>query len=114
MSAPRLHLQFAFPRHPNLTAFDHMSLCGFSTICRMALTVSFNVGAHGEIHELLGGSWSRNVTAYADRTDAIVQPFVHQAVVSAISLLLLLLLPSWIPLPCRPSSNFMVLGSDAD
>eukprot|EP00903_Cladosiphon_okamuranus_P013119 g12236.t1 len=46
----------------------------------MALTVSFNDGAHGEIHELLGGSWSRNVTAYAERTDAIVQPFVHIAV----------------------------------
>ena len=48
----------------------------------MALTVAFNDGAHGEIHELLGGSWSRNATAYADKTDTIVQPFVHKAVVS--------------------------------
>eukprot|EP00752_Nemacystus_decipiens_P013022 g11520.t1 len=46
----------------------------------MALTVAFNDGAHGEIHELLGGSWSRNATDYADRTNTIVQPFVHKAV----------------------------------
>ena len=50
-------------------------------VCRMELTVSFNEDAHGEIHELLGGSWSRGVTAYADRTNSIVQPFVHKAVV---------------------------------
>lgn len=48
--------------------------------------MSFNDGAHGEIHELLGGSWSRNATVYADRTNPIVQPFVHQAVVSLDSL----------------------------
>lgn len=48
----------------------------------MALTVTFNDGAHGEIHELLGGAWSRNATAYADKTDSIVQPFIHKAVVS--------------------------------
>lgn len=81
--------------HPRLAAFDcTISTCvGNSELpplspCRMALTVSFNDGAHGEIHELLGGSWSRNVTAYADRTDAIVQPFVHKAVVSHVCLCL--------------------------
>ena len=59
--------------------------------------MAFNDGAHGEIHELLGGSWSRNVTAYADRTSTIVQPFAHLAVVSVILLLLLLLLLPFLP-----------------
>ncbi|CAM9942282.1 unnamed protein product [Scytosiphon promiscuus] len=44
----------------------------------MALTNSFNDQAHGEIHELLGGAWSREATAYAERTNPIVQPFVHK------------------------------------
>ncbi|CAM9975327.1 unnamed protein product [Ectocarpus fasciculatus] len=46
----------------------------------MALTESFNEGAHGEIHELLGGAWSLEATAYAERTSDVVQPFVHVAV----------------------------------
>ncbi|CAN0149608.1 unnamed protein product, partial [Hapterophycus canaliculatus] len=35
----------------------------------MALTQSFNAGAHGEIHELLGGTWSLQASAYAEETD---------------------------------------------
>ncbi|CAN0097768.1 unnamed protein product [Ectocarpus sp. 6 AP-2014] len=46
----------------------------------MALTESFNDGAHGEIHELLGGAWSSEATAYSERTSDLVQPFVHVAV----------------------------------
>ena len=50
--------------------------------CRMGLTEYFNNGGHGDIHPLLGGSWSPESTAYANRTNAIVQPFVHEAKVS--------------------------------
>jgi len=49
---------------------------------RMALTESLN-GAHGPIHELLGGSWSMEANAFAKRTSSIVQPFVHQIAVSS-------------------------------
>lgn len=62
---------------------------------RMALTESFNAGAHGGIHQLLGGSWSQQVSAYAERTDPIVQPFVHVAVVREIPGVGNLLLSLW-------------------
>lgn len=49
----------------------------------MLLTVELNAGAHGNIHELLGGSWSRESVEYANNTSPIVLPFVHDGVVSA-------------------------------
>lgn len=48
----------------------------------MSLTEAFSLGGHGDIHMLLGGSWSPEATAYAERADSIVEPFVRKATVS--------------------------------
>ncbi|CAM9505077.1 unnamed protein product, partial [Laminaria digitata] len=46
----------------------------------MALTVAMNAGAHGHIHELLGGAWSADWHGFYNRTDDIILPFTHIAV----------------------------------
>ncbi len=46
------------------------------------MTAGLSSGGHGGVHALLGGSWSPEATGYAERTDPIVEPFVHMAVVS--------------------------------
>lgn len=50
-------------------------------ILRMELTEAFNGGAHGNIHGLLGGTWSPEADEYAAVTPYIVIPFVHHAYV---------------------------------
>lgn len=49
---------------------------------RMTLTDAMNAGAHGHIHELLGGTWAAEWTGVANRTDEIIFPFLHSVVVS--------------------------------
>lgn len=51
-------------------------------VYRMTLTDAMNAGAHGHIHELLGGSWAAEWTGVANRTDEIIFPFLHSIVVS--------------------------------
>ena len=48
----------------------------------MALTEAFNGGAHGNIHGLLGGTWSPEADVFASQTPYIVIPFVHHTYVS--------------------------------
>lgn len=48
----------------------------------MALTEAFNGGAHGNIHGLLGGTWSPEADVYAAQTPYLVIPFVHHTYVS--------------------------------
>lgn len=48
---------------------------------RMALTVSLNEGAHGHIHELMGGTWSSEWSGFDERTESIIFPFLHMVVV---------------------------------
>ena len=48
----------------------------------MELTVWLNIGAHGHIHELLGGSWSKQATAFAEKKPDVLQIFAHQSTVS--------------------------------
>ena len=48
----------------------------------MELIESFNGGAHGNIHGVLGGTWSPESYEYAAKTPDIVLPFVHQLYVS--------------------------------
>eukprot|EP00752_Nemacystus_decipiens_P001330 g1320.t1 len=83
-------------RNPFLTRHDH--LLGFvnnkkPSGCRrfrdayiaenwMALTEAFNGGAHGNIHGLLGGTWSPEADVYAAETPYIVIPFVHHTYIS--------------------------------
>ena len=52
--------------------------------CRMSLTEAMNAGAHGHIHELLGGTWAEEWTdlSLTNRTEEIVFPFLHSVVVS--------------------------------
>ena len=47
----------------------------------MQQTESFNGGAHGNIHGLLGGTWSAEADEYAAKTPDIVLPFVHHVYV---------------------------------
>lgn len=47
----------------------------------MSLTESLNAGAHGHIHELMGGTWSANWHEFRTRTEEIIFPFVHDIVV---------------------------------
>lgn len=47
----------------------------------MTLAEAFNGGAHGNIHGLLGGTWSPEADEYAAVTPYIVIPFVHHAYV---------------------------------
>lgn len=47
----------------------------------MSLTEAFNGGAHGNIHGLLGGTWSPEADAYASETPYHVIPFIHHAYV---------------------------------
>lgn len=77
------HLLLKQVKVPVLSPFISSRRLFFFFAGRMALTESFNDGAHGEIHELLGGAWSLEATAYAERTSDVVQPFVHVAVVSS-------------------------------
>ncbi|CAB1107836.1 unnamed protein product [Ectocarpus sp. CCAP 1310/34] len=49
---------------------------------RMKLTEAFNGGAHGNIHGLLGGTWSPEADEYAAVTPYIVIPFVHHAYIA--------------------------------
>eukprot|EP00903_Cladosiphon_okamuranus_P007186 g6978.t1 len=83
-------------RNPFLTRHDH--LLGFvnnkkPSGCRrfrdayiaenwMELTEAFNGGAHGNIHGLLGGTWSPEADVYASQTPYIVIPFVHHTYIS--------------------------------
>eukprot|EP00904_Undaria_pinnatifida_P005044 jgi/Undpi1/166/HiC_scaffold_1.g00163.m1 len=46
----------------------------------MDLTESMNAGAHGHIHELLGGAWSADWHGFFNRTEDIILPFTHIAV----------------------------------
>ncbi|CAN0490372.1 unnamed protein product [Ectocarpus sp. 8 AP-2014] len=46
----------------------------------MLLTESMNAGAHGHIHELLGGAWSSDWSGFYNRTEKIILPFVHTIV----------------------------------
>lgn len=48
----------------------------------MQLTEAFNGGAHGNVHGILGGTWSPEADKYASATPNIVIPFVHHAYVS--------------------------------
>lgn len=48
----------------------------------MTLTDAMNAGAHGHIHELLGGTWAAEWTGMANRTNEIIFPFLHSVVVS--------------------------------
>ncbi|CAM9529630.1 unnamed protein product [Ectocarpus sp. 12 AP-2014] len=48
----------------------------------MELTEAFNGGAHGNIHGLLGGTWSPEADEYAAVTPYIVIPFVHHAYIA--------------------------------
>ena len=52
----------------------------------MSLSEAMNEGAHGHIHELLGGAWSENWQGFFNRTDDIILPFTHIAVVSPLNL----------------------------
>lgn len=47
----------------------------------MSLASAMNDGAHGHIHELLGGTWSRFFHDYPEHTTNVVMPFLHDAVV---------------------------------
>lgn len=49
---------------------------------RMLLTEAMNAGAHGHIHELLGGAWSAEWHGFYNRTEFIVMPVTHVIVVS--------------------------------
>lgn len=53
-----------------------------SLVGRMELTQSLNAGAHGHIHELMGGTWSKEWNGFVNRTEEIVLPFAHAVVVS--------------------------------
>ncbi|CBJ31176.1 putative scytonemin-related tyrosinase [Ectocarpus siliculosus] len=46
----------------------------------MLLTESMNAGAHGHIHELLGGAWSSDWSGFYNRTEKIILPFAHTIV----------------------------------
>lgn len=50
----------------------------------MALTAAMNAGAHGHIHELLGGAWSSEWSGFYNRTEEIVLPITHNIVVRCI------------------------------
>lgn len=50
----------------------------------MELTEAFNGGAHGNIHGILGGTWSPEAEGFASATPAIVLPFIHHVYVSAV------------------------------
>lgn len=54
----------------------------YSLFCRMALTEAFNHQGHGNVHLLIGGSWSPDATAYVNSVDPIVEPFANVAKVS--------------------------------
>ncbi|CAN0176128.1 unnamed protein product, partial [Hapterophycus canaliculatus] len=43
----------------------------------MLLTEAMNAGAHGHIHELLGGAWSEEWHGFYNRTEEIVLPITH-------------------------------------
>eukprot|EP00903_Cladosiphon_okamuranus_P022443 g20643.t1 len=43
----------------------------------MLLTESMNAGAHGHIHELLGGAWASEWSGFYGRTEEIVLPITH-------------------------------------
>lgn len=47
----------------------------------MLLTESMNAGAHGHIHELLGGAWASEWSGFYNRTEEIVLPMTHIIVV---------------------------------
>ncbi|CAM9867117.1 unnamed protein product, partial [Ascophyllum nodosum] len=46
----------------------------------MDLTQSLNAGAHGHIHELMGGAWSADWHDFDERTSEIIFPFMHNIV----------------------------------
>ena len=48
---------------------------------RMNLSQSLNAGAHGHIHELLGGSWSADWRGFQEKTSERIFPIVHDIVV---------------------------------
>ncbi len=48
----------------------------------MELTEAFNGGAHGNIHGIVGGTWSDAAEAFATVTPDIVLPFIHHVYVS--------------------------------
>lgn len=48
---------------------------------RMLLTAAMNAGAHGHIHELLGGVWALEWSGFYERTEEIILPFTHTIVV---------------------------------
>ncbi len=48
----------------------------------MQLTEAFNGGAHGNIHGVVGGTWSAEAEAFAAVTPDIVLPFIHHVYVS--------------------------------
>lgn len=43
----------------------------------MDLASALNSEAHGHIHELLGGAWSTQYGAVAERTSGVILPFLH-------------------------------------
>lgn len=51
----------------------------------MELSVWLNSEAHGHIHELLGGTWSKQATAFAANISDITQLFAHNSTVSRVA-----------------------------
>lgn len=47
----------------------------------MDLTEAMNNGAHGHIHELLGGVWSADWLGFQEKTSERIFPLVHKIVV---------------------------------
>lgn len=48
---------------------------------RVLLSEAMNAGAHGHIHELLGGAWALEWQGFYARTEDIILPFTHTIVV---------------------------------
>ncbi|CAM9905448.1 unnamed protein product, partial [Ectocarpus fasciculatus] len=72
----------------------------------MLLTESMNAGAHGHIHELLGGAWSSDWFGFFNRTEEIVLPFVH----TIVPLMKYLWRANY--LQCETKCDFSVLWAD--
>lgn len=65
-----------------LTQTKNLETKPFASDRRMELAVWLNFGAHGHIHELLGGTWSKQATAFAAKVSDITQLFAHNSTVS--------------------------------
>lgn len=44
---------------------------------RMALSKALNTQAHGHLHELMGGTWSKDYGEVASKLTLAVLPFLH-------------------------------------